>query len=174
MIENGGNDKYLKSLNSKLATIDKKLARIISQLPPDDSPTRDNMQCHLRKPNIPCNCIWWREITQQADTSRGEQASTVKGCGIELFPWMLAGVITSTNKSTIQSTAIRTDIHDLKQEVNNHQSMVGQAISLGLYIRESIAASVMPPKDMKSINGRRDSDDGALTAGVDSVLRIGD
>jgi len=98
--------KWLTDLNAKLD-------RLLSRLPPDDSPTRDNLLCHLRKPDMPCRCVFWLEVTQRG--ADGQPDHLVKGCIRDMLPFMLNGAIRQANRAADQADAARQEVGKLTE-----------------------------------------------------------
>jgi hypothetical protein len=96
--------KWITNLNAKLD-------RLLSRLPPDDSPTRDNLLCHLRKPDTPCRCVFWMEVTQRG--ADGQPDHLVKGCIRDMLPFMLNGAIRQANRAADQADAARQGVGKL-------------------------------------------------------------
>ena len=106
-----------------------KLDRLLSRLPPDDSPTRDNLLCHLRKPDIPCRCVFWMEVTQRG--ADGQSDYLTKGCIREMLPFMLNGAIRQANRAADQADAARQDIQELVQELGGAAGVIGTLLRAG-------------------------------------------
>jgi len=109
---------------SELAT---KIDRLVSRLPPEDSPYRDNLLCHLRQPNIPCRCVFWYELTSKGNAKTGEGPTVIRGCYREVLPAMLNGIIVNANITAEQATETRADVQALITQVSEARRALAMA-----------------------------------------------
>jgi hypothetical protein len=126
--------KWITDLNTKLD-------RLLSRLPPDDSPTRDNLLCHLRKPDVPCRCVFWMEVAQKG--ADGQPDHLVKGCFRDMLPFMLNGAIRQSNRAADQADAARQDI----QRVEQVSGMLVRLVGLGSQNQAGALGVGLPPRE---------------------------
>ena len=165
---------------ARLKKLEKGLNRLLRVLPPDDSPFRDNLLCHLRKPPIPCLCRGWIELLhggrKDEQGNYYESPQVVKACIVELLPWLISQNIVTNNSAakdfigaqkdlSVVATALRLVVPGLmgltSESTITHAPMTG-SVSAGLLEGETLPI----PLQAGGIDHSGDADAGADGAGA--------
>jgi len=144
--------------NERLDRIEEMLNKLLSRIPPLDSPTVDNLQCHLRKPNTPCKCVAWIEARQKG--SDGQPDQYVSGCFRDMIPFIMNGAVVQSNKAIEQIDAARQDIQRVEARVcESGNRLASSIVGLFGFMGAHINVSSTDSNEIKLLNEREKGND---------------
>jgi hypothetical protein len=134
-----------------------------------DHPYRNAFKCYLWRDGVPCLCPAWLSVTQQSDSTTGEQTKQVSGCAFQMLPWMLSGPIVKSSQVLGEVGGLRSDVQGVTQAVE--RGVERGLVQIGAAIADRLSQLVAAPIGDRGL--LRGGDVGNANDGSDALEPVG-